>query len=157
MTYNAIVYLIGIIHVRLFVTPWTVANPAPLSMQEYSLQARIPGWVDMPRSRGSSQPRDRTLVSHTAGRLFTSWATREAQEYWSAEPIPSPVDLPDPGIELGSPALHCRQILYQLSYQGSPLKPWFCIFCLIFLFFMIGGQLLQKFIFHGQKWKILAM
>ena len=31
--------------------------------------------------------------------------------------FPSPVDLPDPGIELG--LLHCRRILYQLSYQGS--------------------------------------
>ena len=27
------------------------------------------------------------------------------QEYWSGLPIPSPKDLPDPGIELGSPAL----------------------------------------------------
>ena len=34
---------------------------------------------------------------------------------------PSPVDLPTPGIEPGSP-LHCRGILYQLSYQGSPLE-----------------------------------
>ena len=37
----------------------------------------------VPFSRGSSQPRDRTQVSHIAGRFFTSWATREAQEYWS--------------------------------------------------------------------------
>ena len=29
--------------------------------------------------------------------------------------ISSPGELPDPGIELG--LLHCRQILYQLSYQ----------------------------------------
>ena len=27
------------------------------------------------------------------------------QEYWSGLPFPSPGDLPDPGIELGSPAL----------------------------------------------------
>ena len=26
------------------------------------------------------------------------------QEYWSGLPFPSPWDLPDPGIELGSPA-----------------------------------------------------
>ena len=32
--------------------------------------------------------------------------------------VPSPADLPNLGIELGSP--HCRRILYQLSYQGSP-------------------------------------
>ena len=27
------------------------------------------------------------------------------QEYWSGVPLPSPGDLPDPGIEHGSPAL----------------------------------------------------
>ena len=90
-------------------------------------------------------------------------ATKEVQEYWSGQPIPSPGDLPNPGIKLRSPVLqvdslpaslpslpqgkpkhtgvgslsilqqilltqelnrdllHCRQILYQLSYQGSPV------------------------------------
>ena len=80
------------------------------------------------------------------------------QEYWSGLPFPSPVNLPDPGIEPKSPALqanslpseppgkpknaevgsqsllqgifltqelnqnllHCRWIIYQLSYEGSP-------------------------------------
>ena len=42
------------------------------------LQARILEWVAVPFSRGSSQPRDRTQVSHITGRFFTSWATREA-------------------------------------------------------------------------------
>ena len=74
---------------------------------------------------------------------------------WGAYPFSSGSSRPRN--EPGSPALHCRRILYQLSYHGSPLKLWFCIFCLIFLLFMIGGQLLRKFIFHGQKWKILAM
>ena len=50
-------------HVQLFVTPWTVAYKAPLSM-EFS-----------------------------------------RQEYWSGLPFPSPGDLLDPGIKLGSPAL----------------------------------------------------
>ena len=47
------------------------------------LQARILEWVGFPFSRVSSQPRDGTQVSHIAGRFFTSWATREAQEHWS--------------------------------------------------------------------------
>ena len=34
----------------------------------------------MPFSRGSSRPRDRTLVSCIAGRFFTVWATREARQ-----------------------------------------------------------------------------
>ena len=58
------------------VTPWTVACQAPLSMG--ILQARILEWVAMPSSRGSSQPRDQTQVSCTAGRFFTIWDTREA-------------------------------------------------------------------------------
>ena len=36
------------------------------------LQARILEWVDFPFSRGSSQAKDRTQVSHIAGRFFTS-------------------------------------------------------------------------------------
>ena len=43
------------------------------------LQARIMEWVTSPFSRGSSWPRDWTLVSCIAGRFFTIWATREAQ------------------------------------------------------------------------------
>ena len=42
------------------------------------LQARILEWVAISFSRGSSQPRDRTQVSHIAGRRFNLWATREA-------------------------------------------------------------------------------
>ena len=65
------------------------------------LQARILEWVAFPFSRGSSQPRDWTQVSSIASRSFTIWATREAQEHWSGWPIPSPADLPDPGLLTG--------------------------------------------------------
>ena len=47
------------------------------------LQTRLLEWATIPFSRGSSQPRDQTQVSHFADRFFTVWATREAQEYWS--------------------------------------------------------------------------
>ena len=47
------------------------------------LWARILEWVAFLFLRGSSQPRDRFQVSGIAGRFFTSWATREIQEYWS--------------------------------------------------------------------------
>ena len=47
------------------------------------LQARILEWVAIPFSRGSSQPRDQTQVSLIAGRFFTSWAIKNAQEYRS--------------------------------------------------------------------------
>ena len=42
------------------------------------LQLRILQGVAIPFSRGSSQPRDQTQVSHNAGRFFSFWATREA-------------------------------------------------------------------------------
>ena len=40
-------------------------------------QAIILEWVAISFSRGSSQPRDQTRVSCTAGRFFTNWVTRE--------------------------------------------------------------------------------
>ena len=63
-------------HVQLFAIPidYTVLG---------ILQARIVEWVAFSFSRGSSQPRDWTKVSHISGWFFTSWATREAHEYWS--------------------------------------------------------------------------
>ena len=39
---------------------------------------------------------------------------REAREYWSGQPIPSPVDLSNPGIELGSPALQADSLPTEL-------------------------------------------
>ena len=61
--------------VWLFVTPWTVACQAPLSMG--LLQATVLEWIAISFSRGSCQPRDRTQVSHILDRCFTVWATRE--------------------------------------------------------------------------------
>ena len=50
------------------------------------LQARILEWVAFPFSRAFSQPRDRTKVSHIAGRFFISWATREGEnKIWNNE------------------------------------------------------------------------
>ena len=43
------------------------------------LQARIVEWVIIPLSRGFSQPRDQSQVSHIAGRFFTIWVTQEAR------------------------------------------------------------------------------
>ena len=60
----------------------TLCDPVDCSLPGFSphglLKARILGWVAMPSSRGSSQPRDRTPVTRIAGRFFTIWATREA-------------------------------------------------------------------------------
>ena len=45
------------------------------------LQTRILEWVPFRFSRVTSQPRDQSQVYHIAGGFFTSWATREAQNY----------------------------------------------------------------------------
>ena len=45
------------------------------------LQTRILQWIAIPFSRASSQPRDGTQVSCTAGRFFTIWASWEAWNY----------------------------------------------------------------------------
>ena len=68
------------------------------------------GVVAMPSSRGSTQPRDQTQVSNTAGGFFIIWATKEVQEYWSGLPNASPGELSDPGIEPGSPALQADSL-----------------------------------------------
>ena len=82
------------------------------------LQARILEWVAFPFSRGSSQPRDRTQVSHIAGKSLP------------AEPQGKPKNTGVGSLSLlqricptgkSNPhLLHCTWILYQLSYQGSP-------------------------------------
>ena len=47
----------------------TDCNPSGFSVRGI-FQARILRWVDIPFSRGSSQPRDQMSISHTAGRFF---------------------------------------------------------------------------------------
>ena len=69
-------------HVWLFVTLWTVALQAPLSM-------------------GFSR-----------------------QEYWSGLPFSSPGDLPNPGIEPGSPALQADAL--SSEPPGKPKSLWSC-------------------------------
>ena len=51
----------------------------PGSVVHGIFQARKLEWAAISFFRGSSQPRDWTRVSRTAGRHFTVWATREAQ------------------------------------------------------------------------------
>ena len=59
----------------------TLSNPVDCSSPGFSvhgiLQARILEWVDMPSSRGSSQPRDQTQVSPIAGGFFTTYLSHQ--------------------------------------------------------------------------------
>ena len=133
-------------------------NPPGSSVHEI-LQARIPEWVAVLFSRGSSRPRDWTEIYHIAGRFFTVWAPREAhkvkslsrvqpfvtpwtvayqvppsmgfsrQEYWSRLPFPSPGDLPNPGIEPRSPTLREAHIGHYIAFYNN-----FCIITFIYLY-----------------------
>ena len=59
----------------------TLGNPMDGSRPDSSvhgiLQVQLLQWVAIRLSKGFSQPKDQTRVSHTAGRFFTIWATRE--------------------------------------------------------------------------------
>ena len=92
--------------VQLFVTQWTVAYQAPLSIK--ILQARILEWVVLPSSRGSSQPRSPALQEDSLpSKLPRKPRILECVAY---------------SFSRGSSwhLLCCRHILYQLSYKGSP-------------------------------------
>ena len=67
------------------------------------------------------------LVGKSCLTLVTPWTVAcqahlsmgfSRQEWWSGLPFPSPGHLPYPKLNPG--LLHCRQILYQLSYKISP-------------------------------------
>ena len=74
------------------------------------------------------------------------------QGYSSGLPCPPPRDLPDPGIETGSPALQADSL--PLSHQGSPspIQPvvksclfyFSAIFCISILFFLSVSKLLLR-------------
>ena len=81
------------------------------------LQAIMLEWVAVPFSRISFQPMDHTKVSCITGRFFTSWTTREAQEYGMGSLFLQQIV---PNQELKQGLLHCRHILYQPP--GKPLS-----------------------------------
>ena len=64
----------------------TLCDPMDCSLSGSSVhgifQARVLEWIVISFSRGSSRLRNRTQVSRIAGRRFTVWATREAQQLY---------------------------------------------------------------------------
>ena len=107
-------YFSSYVKVKIIQSCPTLCDPMDYTVHGI-LQARILEWVASPFSRGSSQPRDLTQVSHIAGGFFTRLATREAQEYWNGELILSPADLPDPEIQPEFPALQADSLPPELS------------------------------------------
>ena len=123
-----------------------------LLQQESCHRQYIKEWLWLCSSSG--------LVANSCLTLATPWTVAHQaplsiglsrQEYWSGLPFPSPGDLPNPGIEPGS--LNYRQILYWLSYQGSPCskrtihRHW----NLNFIYFSHDNKILFFFFFKAIK------
>ena len=62
-----------------------------------------------------------TLQPYGLGRQASLSMGFSRQEYWSGLPFPSPGDLPDPGIEPGSPAFQADSLPSELP--GKPSGP----------------------------------
>ena len=71
---------------------------------------------------GSSQPRDRTQVSHIADGFFTTWSTRETKN--TGVGSLSFLQQIFPTQELNQGLLYYRWILYQLNYEGSQFNSY---------------------------------
>ena len=89
---------------QLFVTPWTVALQAVLSVG--ILQARILEWVAMPSSRGSSQPRYRTRSTHHCRWILDRLSHQGNSEWLSSKSL----QIGDFSVRPGAKTLHsqCR-------------------------------------------------
>ena len=48
------------------------------------------------------------------------------QECWSGLPFPSPGDLPDPGIEAGSPAVQADALLFDIYKKSTVATSCLC-------------------------------
>ena len=98
----------------------TFCNPVecspPGSSARGILQERILEWVVMPSSRWSSQSRDGTQASHQGNPRILEWVASL-----------SPGDLPNPGIELGSPELQADSLPAELTEVSYCSKGMTCI------------------------------
>ena len=90
---------------------------------DYILQAGILEWVAFPFSRGSCQPRDQTQVSHIAGGFLASEPPGKTKN--TGVGSLSLLQGIFPTQESNWGLLHYRRIIYQLSYQQSPLHSLF--------------------------------
>ena len=139
----------------------TLCNPrdcSPPGSSVYGiLEARILEWVAIHFSRGSSQLRDRTLVSCIEIGFFTIWAIMEAHQrqagvtlqltlhlplltilqlYRLPPPLPAPVSNPS--------CLFTRcQLLYASCCTVLPCFSWYCtmrlkmfIFCVFLMYYL---------------------
>ena len=112
---KAFVYVLSCF--QLFETPWTVARQTPLSMG--ILQTGILEWVAMPpppgdlRNQASNKPRSPTLQADSLPSEPPGKPKNNGVGSLSLLQRIFPIQGANPRL------LYCRQILYQLSHQGS--------------------------------------
>ena len=102
--------------VQLFVTPWTIAHQALLSMRIF--QERILKWIAMPSSRDLPNPgiKHRFPILQADSLLSEPPRNPKNTGVGSLSLLQGIFPIEEPSWDL----LHCTQILYQLNYQGSP-------------------------------------
>ena len=83
------------------------------------LRARMLEWAAIPFSGDLLNPGIEPRYPAPQAYSLSAEPEGKPKNTGVGKPIPSPADLPDPGIKPG--LLHCRKILYQLRYQGSPV------------------------------------
>ena len=81
------------------------------------LKAKILKWVAIPFSRGSSQPRDLTGVSCTAGRFFTIWGLVANYSITAWEAPPYWAKLQDENVTTKTGHTNDGNIMFPLSYM----------------------------------------
>ena len=107
-------------HVRLFVTSWTIQY-MEFSRPEYLSGYPFPSPGDLPnpgiKLRSPMLQAD-SLPAEPQAKLKNTGMSSLSLLQWIF-----------PTQELNWDLLHCRHILYQLSYQGSPSSIWVVSYC----------------------------
>ena len=109
-----VLFFNGVVKMKIVQSYPTMYNPMDYIVHEFS---RPVEWVDFPSSRGSSQPRDWMMVSHTASGFFLPAEPPGKPKITGVGSL-SLLQRIFPTQESNWGVLHYRQILYQLSYQG---------------------------------------
>ena len=123
----------------------TLCDPMDCSLPGSSvhgiLQARILECVTLPFSRGTSLPRDQTLVSHIVGRFFTIWAigktniiviqvyapttnAKEAQVDWFYEDLQHLLELTPKRCPFHHKGLECKSRKSRDNWNNRQIRPW---------------------------------
>ena len=99
-------------HVRLFVTPWTAAHQASLSFTISQSLLKL-------MSIESVMPSNHLILCVLSCGLYNPWNSPGQNAGVGSLSLLQGIF---PTQELNRGLLHCRQILYWLSYQGSPSR-----------------------------------